>query len=121
MTFICAEFQLVRFEATCTSTELYSSYRIYMRYVTAHTLQLKVHILLTISMFGQPIIHIQCRHVYQQRFSGKMGVNIIIDYLIGPYILPKRLDGRCYQNFLEQIISVLQQNVSIASRNRIGF
>lgn len=105
----------------CTSTEFYNSYLIYKRNVTAHILQLMVHILPTISMFGQPITHIQCHHVYQQRFSGKMWVSNIIDYLIGPYILPKRLDGRCYQMFLEQILSVVQQDVSIAIRNRMEF
>ncbi|GBO28251.1 hypothetical protein AVEN_44638-1 [Araneus ventricosus] len=46
---------------------------------------------------------------------------IVNDFLIGPHLLPKRLNGQCYIIFLEQVLPELLQNVPVAIRKRMWF
>lgn len=46
---------------------------------------------------------------------------IVNDYLIGPYLLPTRLNGRCYRIFLEEVLPELLQEVPIGVRNQMWF
>ncbi len=46
---------------------------------------------------------------------------IVNDFLIGPYLLPTRLNGESYLIFLEQVLPDMLNDVPIAIRNRMWF
>ena len=50
-----------------------------------------------------------------------MWAGTVNDFLIDPYILPKRLIGESYHNSLKQMLPELLQDVPIAIRNLIWF
>ncbi|GBM24186.1 hypothetical protein AVEN_4939-1 [Araneus ventricosus] len=51
----------------------------------------------------------------------KHRAGIVSDFLIGRYLLPKRLNGQCYLTFLEHVLPELLLDVRIAIRNRMWF
>jgi hypothetical protein len=61
------------------------------------------------------------QHAHQTRFSVNVWAGIIGDHLIGPYLLPERLDGRSYFNFLKEILPELLLNVPVHIRRRMWF
>ena len=46
-------------------------------------------------------------HVYQQRFCVNVWTDNVNDFLIGPYLLPMRLNGQSYLIFLEHMLPEL--------------
>lgn len=48
---------------------------------------------------------------YQQRFSVNIWAGIVGDRLIGPYLLPQRLTGAIYLNFLRHVLPELLEDV----------
>lgn len=57
----------------------------------------------------------------QQRFSVNVWAGIIGDYLIGPYLLPSRLDGEKYRIFLKEVLPKLLENVPTSVRRAMWF
>lgn len=57
----------------------------------------------------------------QRRFSINVWAGIVGDCLIGPYLLPSRLDGRSYGIFLEYVLPDLLHDVPASLRDRIWF
>lgn len=58
---------------------------------------------------------------HQVQFSLNVWAGIIGDYLIGPFFLPGRLNGRNYRRFLEDNLPILLEDVPILMRNRMWF
>lgn len=58
---------------------------------------------------------------YQHRFSVNVWCGIIGNYLIGPHVLPGRLTGALYCEFLEQHMPTLLEEVPLAQRRRMWF
>lgn len=58
---------------------------------------------------------------HQQRFGVNVWAGILGDRLIGPYILPFRLNGRTYRYFLEHVLPELLEDVSLNVRQRMYF
>ena len=50
-------------------------------------------------------------HAYQRRFSINVWAGIIGDHLLGPYLLPERLNGKKYLTFLQQVLSEMMTDV----------
>jgi len=61
---------------------------------------------------NNPHVTRQCRH--QVRFAVNVWAGILGDHLIGPYILPERLNGRTYYIFLNEVLPELLENVPLA-------
>lgn len=57
----------------------------------------------------------------QQRFSVNVWVGIVADCLIGPYLLPPRLDSAKYLVFLQEVLPELLTNVPSPVRHRMWF
>lgn len=62
---------------------------------------------------------IQARH--QIRFSINVWAGILGDRLIGPFILPNRLNGQDYYNFLVSDLLELLEDVPVIERQRMWF
>ena len=60
-----------------------------------------------------PVFH------YQQKFTINDGAVIVHDYLIGPYFLTNRLDGRNCHIFLRKVLPDMLENVSLVVRQRL--
>lgn len=60
-------------------------------------------------------------HAFQERFSVNVWAGIVNDFLIGPYLLPNRLNGRTYVIFLEEVLPELLDSVPVAVRNTMWF
>ncbi|GFS78149.1 uncharacterized protein TNCV_1107611 [Trichonephila clavipes] len=60
-------------------------------------------------------------HLYQRHFSVDVWTGIIHNHLIGPYLLPRRLDGRTYLVFLQEVLPVLLQSVPDNIKARMWF
>lgn len=58
---------------------------------------------------------------FQQRFSVNIWAGIVHDYLIGPYLLPTRLDGESYLVFLQEVLPELLNHVPALIRRRMWF
>lgn len=58
---------------------------------------------------------------YQQRFSVNVWAGIVGDVLIGPYLLPPRLDGTTYLAFLQQVLPDLLDDVPLAIVRQMWF
>ena len=58
---------------------------------------------------------------FQQRFSVNIWAGIVHDYLIGPYLLPTRLDGDSYLVFLQEVLPGLLNDVPPPIRRRMWF
>ena len=50
-----------------------------------------------------------------------MWAGIVGDYLLGPYILPERLNGSTYLTFLQDVLPEMRNNVPMPIRRRIQF
>lgn len=55
--------------------------------------------------------HATYPHSHQRRFSINVWAGIIGDHLLGPYLLPKRLDGNDYLTFLQQVLPDMLNDV----------
>lgn len=60
-------------------------------------------------------------HRYQERFSVNVWAGIVGDYLIGPYLMPVRLDAATYLIFLQQVLPELLQPVPANIQDRMWF
>lgn len=58
---------------------------------------------------------------HQQRFSINVWAGIVDEFLIGPFVLPRKLNGRSYLNFLRDNLPLLMEIVPLAVRQRIFF
>lgn len=58
---------------------------------------------------------------HQNQFSLNVWIGIIGNYLIGPFILPNRLNGPAYRQFLEEELPLLLEDVPLLVRNRMWF
>ena len=65
--------------------------------------------------------HAYSQNNHQQQFSVNVWVGIIGDYLIGPYFLPRRLNGEAYQQFLQDELPQLLEDVPLVIRNAMVF
>lgn len=91
---------------------------------TAHVLftdEARMYLMHIICTCGEPIIHMQRGHMCINNFSEIVWAGIVYEFLIGPYLLTKRLDSCFYIIFLEQVLLLLLQDVSISIRNRMLF
>jgi len=58
---------------------------------------------------------------HQQRFSVNVWAGMIGSFLIGPYILPHRLNGRMYLRFLQEVLPGLLEEVPPEVRNNMWY
>lgn len=58
---------------------------------------------------------------HQHRFSVNVWCGIVHDHLIGPYILPVRLNGRTYHAFLSEVLPELLETVPLALRQEMWY
>lgn len=58
---------------------------------------------------------------HQRKFSINVWAGIIDQYLIGPYVLPNRLNGPGYLHFLEDILPVLLEEIPLQLRQRMWY
>lgn len=58
---------------------------------------------------------------FQDKFSINVWAGILGDRLIGPYFMPRRLDGPAYVNFLAEILPELLEDVPIGLRAQLFF
>ncbi|PSN57852.1 hypothetical protein C0J52_05656 [Blattella germanica] len=58
---------------------------------------------------------------HQQRFSINIWAGIVGDSLLGPYVLPNRLNGRDYTRFLRNQLPCYLEDMSLASRQLMFF
>lgn len=65
--------------------------------------------------------HATLRNNFQDRFSLNVWAGIVDDRLIGPFILPNRMDGLQYLHFLRNDLPVLLEDVPYAVRLRMWF
>jgi hypothetical protein len=65
------------------------------------------------------VIRILCRH--QQQFSINVLAWIVGDILSGPHVLPRRLTGNHYRDFLLHDLPKLPEDVSLAVRARMWY
>lgn len=65
--------------------------------------------------------HVTWRGNYQHRFSLNVWCGIIGNYLIGPHVMPGRLTGALYCQFLIQHLPILLEDVPLAQRQRMWF
>lgn len=63
--------------------------------------------------------HATISRAFQNRFAINMWAGIICDRLIGPYLLPPRLTGPIYLNFLEEILPELLEDVPLDIRQQM--
>lgn len=68
---------------------------------------------------NNPHVTRQCR--FQVRFAVNVWAGILGDNLIGPYILPERLNGRTYYIFLNEVLPELLDNVPLADLRGMYF
>lgn len=66
-----------------------------------------------------PHINHQSRH--QQQFSINVWAGIVQNYLVGPFILPRRLNGQTYLHFLQENLPNLIEDVPLNIRQRLLF
>lgn len=60
-------------------------------------------------------------HAYQTRFSVNVWAGLLGEHLIGPYLIPDRLTGNTYLNFLRHVLPELLQNLPGHLRRRMWF
>lgn len=65
--------------------------------------------------------HVTWRGSYQHRFSLNVWCGIIGDHVIGPHVMPARLTGAQYHEFLEQQLPTMLEDVPLAQRRRMWF
>ncbi|XP_066590841.1 histone-lysine N-methyltransferase SETMAR-like [Prorops nasuta] len=57
----------------------------------------------------------------QNRFSINVWAGIIDDYIVGPYLLPSRLTGNMYVEFLEETLPQLLEDIPLSIRRIMWF
>ncbi|GFW96021.1 transposase-like protein [Trichonephila clavipes] len=60
-------------------------------------------------------------HGAQRKCSINAWAGIVGDYLLGPYILPERLNGSMYLTFLQEVLPEMLNDVPMPIRQRIRF
>ncbi|GFX14633.1 uncharacterized protein TNCV_4016311 [Trichonephila clavipes] len=60
-------------------------------------------------------------HGAQRKCSINVWAGIVGDCLLGPYILPKRLNGSVYLTFLQEVLPEMLNDVPMPIRQRIRF
>ncbi|GBM06325.1 hypothetical protein AVEN_121371-1 [Araneus ventricosus] len=60
-------------------------------------------------------------HAHQRRFSINVWAGIIGDHLLGPYLLPERLNGGKYLTFLQQVLPNMLNDVPTHIRRVMWF
>lgn len=65
--------------------------------------------------------HAVAENRHQHQFSLNVWVGIIENFLIGPFFLPARLTGQVYQEFLENELPVMLEDVPIQLRQQMFF
>lgn len=60
-------------------------------------------------------------HAAQRRYTINVWAGLLGDHLIGPYLLPPRLNGAAYLTFLEQVLPELLHEVPLHVQHRIWF
>lgn len=65
--------------------------------------------------------HSFCQRGFQTKFSLNVWVGMVGDCLIGPYLLPNKLNGAIYTRFLEDILDELLENVPLNIRRHMWF
>lgn len=60
--------------------------------------------------------HVMWPTTFQHQFSINVWAGIIDDLIIGPYILPNRLNQEIFLNFLQEIFPTLLEDVPLATR-----
>ncbi|XP_044265289.1 uncharacterized protein LOC123011749 [Tribolium madens] len=60
-------------------------------------------------------------HHFQDRFSLNVWADIIDDHLIGSHVLPQRLTGAAYLDFLENVLDDLLEDVPLAIRRNMWY
>ncbi|KAL3275132.1 hypothetical protein HHI36_019902 [Cryptolaemus montrouzieri] len=58
---------------------------------------------------------------HQEQFSLNVWVGLIVNYFIGPFFLPNRLNGPAYRQFLEEELPLLLEAVPLLVRNIMWF
>ena len=72
-------------------------------------------------LWAQDNPHAIRRHFYQHQFSVNVWAGIVDDQLIGPFILPNRLNGDGYLQFLQEDLPGLLENVVLAVRRDMWY
>ena len=65
--------------------------------------------------------HATVEACHEQRFSVNVWAGIVGDYLVGPYVLPKRINGQTYHNFIENVLPELIEGVPLYVRPNTYF
>jgi hypothetical protein len=60
-------------------------------------------------------------HNFQRKLSPNMWAGIINGHLLGPHIMPRRLNGVEYLNFLDNVLYELSEDLPLAVRERIWY
>jgi hypothetical protein len=60
-------------------------------------------------------------HNFQRKLSLNMWAGIINGHLLGPHIMPRRLNGVEYLNFLDNVLYELSEDLPLAVRERIWY
>jgi len=60
-------------------------------------------------------------HSYQRQFSVNIWAGIVGDVLVGPVLLPPRLDGRLYLGFLENVLPMYLEDDLLPIRTRMWY
>ena len=67
--------------------------------------------------YENPHATVESRH--QQRFSLNVWAGLVGDHLIGPYVLPNRLNGQAYLTFLRDDLPDLLDDIPLLTRQRM--
>ena len=59
--------------------------------------------------------------VHQARFNANTWGGILGDYLLGPVIIPDRLNGVSYLEFLQNTLPLLMEEIPVAIRREMWF
>ncbi|KOC58833.1 hypothetical protein WH47_02069 [Habropoda laboriosa] len=60
-------------------------------------------------------------HAAQERWSINLWAGICDDFVVGPYILPNRLNGATYNNFLENVLPNFLEEIPLEIRRNMYF
>lgn len=58
---------------------------------------------------------------HQQRFAVNVWAGIVGEFVIGPYLLPNRLNGENYRTFLDTVLPELLEDLPLNIRHRLWF
>ena len=72
-------------------------------------------------VWSQDNTHATFIRSYQTEFTVNVWAGIINNFLIGPYILPLRLNGNIYCIFLEEVLPELMEDVPLVTRRQMWF